>query len=183
MKYSLLSDIAKEFDIPVSTLRYYEKEGALPFLRRNSSGYFLIDDADLTALYLLRALRDAGCSVKSITEVMKIAHQAKLCEQNSKDFDAFFPAVIQILSQHTDELLEKQQELLWQLQVTNYLRWKFFKYLQSGTSKFEEPTYPGPLPPSFLQNVPQFSYDVLLNAYLEKYSAPSNRNPMPEVKP
>ena len=33
-----ISEVSKKYDIPVDTLRYYEKAGLLPNVRKNSSG-------------------------------------------------------------------------------------------------------------------------------------------------
>lgn len=169
MQYSL-SDIAKEFDIPVSTLRYYEKEGALPFLRRSANGYFVVDKADLTTLQLLRCLRDAGCSVKMITDLMKQADEKKNLEKDGVFNQDFFASTLQQLALHSDDLMRQQQLLLWQMQITNYLRWLFLRYLQAGTSAINDIPYPGPLPPHFTENTAQLNFEEILSAYAEKYA-------------
>ena len=115
----LLSDIAKKFGIPVSTLRYYEKTGALPFLRRNANRYFLVDKADITSLYLLQCLRNSGCPVKTIVDIMKKVDKNKRDEGASGGSPDSFASILQLLCQHSDELMRQQQLLLWQTQVAS----------------------------------------------------------------
>ena len=46
MGYSI-GQVAKKTGLSVHTLRYYEKEGLLPFVRKNSSGLRVFSDSDL----------------------------------------------------------------------------------------------------------------------------------------
>lgn len=41
-----VGEMAKLLDIPASTLRYYDKEGLLPFVERSSDGIRLFKDSD-----------------------------------------------------------------------------------------------------------------------------------------
>ena len=168
MQYSL-SDLSRKFNIPVSTLRYYEKEGALSFLHRSPSGYFLADEADLTSLQLLHCLRDAGCPVKMITDIMVGAERQKQLDGKGSNDTSFFSFVLQRLTVHSDKLLRQQQLLIWQMQIVNYLRWLFVRYLEAGTSVINDVDYPGILPPDFLKNTSQLSFENLAAAYAEKY--------------
>ena len=46
MGYSI-GQVAKKTGLSVHTLRYYEKEGLLPFVRKNGSGLRVFSDSDL----------------------------------------------------------------------------------------------------------------------------------------
>ena len=41
-----VGEMAKLLDIPASTLRYYDKEGLLPFVERSSGGIHLFRESD-----------------------------------------------------------------------------------------------------------------------------------------
>ena len=61
MEYSI-KEVSQMTNIPATTLRYYDKEGLLPFLERKESGYRVFHDSDLTMLQLLECLKSTGHS-------------------------------------------------------------------------------------------------------------------------
>ncbi|MBQ7479271.1 MAG: MerR family transcriptional regulator [Selenomonadaceae bacterium] len=54
--------------IPATTLRYYDKEGLLPFLERRPSGYRAFSDIDLSMLQVLQCLKDTGMSIEEMKQ-------------------------------------------------------------------------------------------------------------------
>ena len=44
--------------IPATTLRYYDKEGILPFLERKESGHRMFSEQDLSMLRIIECLKD-----------------------------------------------------------------------------------------------------------------------------
>ena len=64
---------AEMFDLSVDTLRYYERVGVIPPIHRNSSGYRDYTTNDLNWIYLAKNLRNAGLSVESLIEFVKLA--------------------------------------------------------------------------------------------------------------
>lgn len=167
MQYTL-SEMSKIFEIPVSTLRYYEKQGGLPFLRRDENGYFLIDTADLPSMQLLKLLIDAGLPVKDTAALASLTDRSKLIAEPEK-ISEIYREVAAELQNHINNLLRKQQELLWQLELTNYLHWQFERYALHGTSIVPDEPYPGPLPPDFNDSIVPISYEELTKEFLEKY--------------
>ena len=63
-----ISDVSKKFGITPDTLRYYEREGLIPPIRRNQAGYRKYDDYDLNWVYFVKCMRTAGISVESMKE-------------------------------------------------------------------------------------------------------------------
>lgn len=54
--------------IPATTLRYYDKEGLLPFIERRESGYRLFSDGDIMMLRVIECLKSTGMSIKDIRQ-------------------------------------------------------------------------------------------------------------------
>lgn len=48
-KYTV-KDAAKLMGVPTSTIRYYDKEGLLPFMERMESGYRIFTEKDIATL-------------------------------------------------------------------------------------------------------------------------------------
>ena len=55
MAYTV-GEMAKRLDVPASTLRYYDKEGLLPFVARSPGGMRIFQDADLEWLKVIGCL-------------------------------------------------------------------------------------------------------------------------------
>ncbi|MEG8980328.1 MerR family transcriptional regulator [Priestia megaterium] len=64
-KYSI-SEVAKELNLTTYTLRYYDKEGLLPFVERTPSGTRLFKESDINALKIIECLKDTGMPIKEI---------------------------------------------------------------------------------------------------------------------
>ena len=55
-----VGEMAKLLDIPASTLRYYDKEGLLPFVERSSGGIRLFKDSDFEWLSIIECMKQTG---------------------------------------------------------------------------------------------------------------------------
>lgn len=65
MTYSI-SEAARMLGIAPSTLRYYDKEGLLPFIGRTESGARVFRDEDFDALRLIQCLKKTGMTIRAI---------------------------------------------------------------------------------------------------------------------
>ena len=65
MTYSI-SEVAKELNLTVYTLRYYDKEGLMPFVERTPSGTRLFKESDIDALKVIECLKSTGMPIKEI---------------------------------------------------------------------------------------------------------------------
>lgn len=66
MKTYSISEVANELNLTVYTLRYYDKEGLLPFVERTSSGIRKFKDSDIEALKVIECLKSTGMPIKEI---------------------------------------------------------------------------------------------------------------------
>ncbi|MBU8731069.1 MerR family transcriptional regulator [Cytobacillus oceanisediminis] len=66
MKTYTISEVAKELNLTVYTLRYYDKEGLMPFVERTPSGNRLFKESDLSALKVIECLKATGMPIKEI---------------------------------------------------------------------------------------------------------------------
>ena len=67
MGYSI-SKAADRTGLSTFTLRYYEKEGLLPFVERTPSGTRCFKDSDFEWLAMIQCLKNTGMSIKDIKE-------------------------------------------------------------------------------------------------------------------
>jgi DNA-binding transcriptional MerR regulator len=66
MKTYSISEVAKELNLTVYTLRYYDKEGLMPFVERTASGTRLFKESDIDALKIIECLKSTGMPIKEI---------------------------------------------------------------------------------------------------------------------
>lgn len=65
MAYTV-GEMAKILHVAPSTLRYYDKEGLLPFVERSSGGIRLFKDSDVEWLSMIECMKQTGMPIKEI---------------------------------------------------------------------------------------------------------------------
>jgi len=79
MEYRI-GDAAKQVGLSIDTLRYYEKEGLLPRVRRSPSGTRYYAETDLACLRFIQRSQRMGFSLKEIRELLSLrANPAQAC--------------------------------------------------------------------------------------------------------
>jgi DNA-binding transcriptional MerR regulator len=67
MIYSI-KEVANKFGLSIHTLRYYDKEGLMPFIERDKSGNRVFTEKDLNWVAMVCCLKDTGMSIKDIKQ-------------------------------------------------------------------------------------------------------------------
>ncbi|MCP1184219.1 MerR family transcriptional regulator [Paenibacillus sp. 1781tsa1] len=70
MTYSI-GEVAKKLDLTVYTLRYYDKEGLMPFVERTTNGTRLFKDSDIDFLKIIQCLKLTGMPIKDIKDFIE----------------------------------------------------------------------------------------------------------------
>ena len=65
----MIGQVAEMFDLPISTLRYYDKQGLFPNMER-VSGIRRFSDTEIEALRVIECLKKAGMEIKDIRQFM-----------------------------------------------------------------------------------------------------------------
>lgn len=100
MGYSI-AEVAEKTNLTPHTLRYYEKEGLLPFVDRSDTGNRDFKEKDLEWLELICCLKNTGMSIKQIKEVIA------LCLKG----DDTLEIRREIFISHREEVLSQIEEL------------------------------------------------------------------------
>lgn len=61
-----IGEVVKKTGLSAHTLRYYEKEGLLPFVTKSSSGLRVYTESDLGWLTMIECLKSSGLQIKEI---------------------------------------------------------------------------------------------------------------------
>lgn len=70
MKYCSISEAAAKFNIPESTLRYYEKKGLLPLIERDEAGRRLFSEDQIALLETVICLKSTHMPISGIKQYM-----------------------------------------------------------------------------------------------------------------
>lgn len=67
-----INDVATICDLSVYTIRFYDKEGLLPFVTRNNAGNRQFSETDLEMIKLICCLKNSGMQVKEIKQYIDL---------------------------------------------------------------------------------------------------------------
>ncbi len=104
-----INDIAKICDISVYTIRFYDKEGLLPFVTRNSSGNRQFSEEDLDLVKLICCLKNTGMQVKEIKQYIDLCMQGEVTAAARR----------QIMDDHRKAILRQIDDLKKNLTIVN----------------------------------------------------------------
>ncbi len=108
MKTYSISEVAKKLNLTVYTLRYYDKEGLIPFVERTSSGTRLFKDSDIEALKVIECLKSTGMPLKEIKNFIDWCSEGDSTLQQR--YDMFLERKASVEAQM--EQLKKTMELI-----------------------------------------------------------------------
>ena len=75
-----IGQVSERFELPVSTLRYYDKEGLFPTLTR-TSGIRRFGEQEIEALRVIECLKRSGLEIKEIKQFME------WCQEGSRTYE------------------------------------------------------------------------------------------------
>lgn len=118
-----VGEMAKLLGITASTLRYYDKEGLLPFVERSSGGIRMFQESDFEWLQVIGCMKKAGMSIKDIRQYIEMALQGD---------ETIAPRLA--MFRHQREVLKQQMEELQRtMQMVDYKCWYYETALEAGT--------------------------------------------------
>jgi len=105
MDYSI-KQVSEQTNLKPHVLRYYEKEGLLPFVSRSESGILRYSEYDLEWIGLICCLKNTGMSIKQIKDFVILSLQGNETLKQRCD----------LLIEHKRNVEEQIQEMKTHLQ-------------------------------------------------------------------
>ena len=118
-----VGEMAKRLDMPASTLRFYDKEGLLPFVERSPGGIRMFQDTDLEWLQIIGCMKKAGMSIRDIRQYIELARQG----------DDTIALRLAMFRRQREVLLGRLAELQHTLETVEYKCW-FYETAQAAGS-------------------------------------------------
>lgn len=118
-----IGETAKRLNIAASTLRYYDKEGLLPFVERSNGGIRIFKDEDFEWLGIIECLKKTGMPIKEIKEFVD------WCVAGDATIDQRL-ALIKAQQEAVERQIQAMQE---NLKMLSYKRWYYETAKQAGS--------------------------------------------------
>lgn len=134
-----VSEMAKLLNVTPSTLRYYDREGLLPFVERSENGIRVFKDEDLRWLKIISCLKSAGMTLKNIRRYIEIAMEG----------DETVDARLQLLMDQREQILKQMAELQHTLDVVEYKCWYYQTAKETGSEEIPKNMSDDELPEQF----------------------------------
>ena len=119
-----IAEVANKYGLTPDTLRYYERVGLVPAVKRSAGGIRNYSEEDCRWVEYIRCMRSAGVSIETLAEYVKLFQQGA----------ATIPARKQLLLEQRKQIAERIDELN---AVLNRLDWKLDGY-EDRMLKYEE---------------------------------------------
>ncbi len=108
-----IQELAKTLDIPVSTIRYYERKNLLTesHFSRKSNNYRVYNDKAIERVRLIRAAQQAGITLRELQDYIDEWEENSISNEQKRDF-------------FNQKLVEVEQRIIGLNQVRQYIMTK-----------------------------------------------------------
>lgn len=117
-----IKEVCEKFDITADTLRYYERVGVIPEVNRTSGGSRDYTEENLKWVKNAICLREAGISIESIAEYVKLFKQG----------DETIAAWLSLLIETKEQVLEAKKKYDDALAMLDYKIERYEEAIKTG---------------------------------------------------
>jgi len=122
MKYTI-GQVAAKMGVTIPTLRYYDKEGLLPFVDKKPDGTRIFKDEDFQWLEIIACMKNSGMSIKNIKKYMD------LCQEG----DGTLNKRLEIFFERKEAVQKQMEELNKVMETINHKIWYYETAIEAGT--------------------------------------------------
>lgn len=113
------------FQLPISTLRYYDKEGLFPHLKR-VNGVRQFSESEIETLRVIDCLKRSGLEIKDIKEYMALCSLGNATLKQRKA----------IFEKQKEEVLQEMEKLQKVLSMLNYKCWYYDQAIEKNDEAY-----------------------------------------------
>lgn len=118
-----IKEVSEKINLPASTIRYYDKQGLLPFLERSESGYRSFSENDIGMLNMIECLKRTGMPINEIKQFCQWVQQGDASLQQRYD----------MFQERRMAVQEQMEQLKKTMEVIEYKCWYYKTALNAGT--------------------------------------------------
>ena len=100
-----MKEVSQTYSLSMYTIRYYDKEGLLPFVKRDQSGRRIFTEEDMEQIGFICCLKDSEMPIKDIKDYISLYQNQKMQEAKM------------ILIEHRDKIVSQIKALESNLRI------------------------------------------------------------------
>lgn len=135
-----IGEISKMFQLPISTLRYYDKEGLFPHLKR-VNGVRQFSESEIETLRVIDCLKKSGLEIKEIKEYMSLCSLGNTTLKQRKE----------IFEKQKEEVLQEMEKFQKVLSMLNYKCWYYDQAIEKNDESYVQALSFNQFPPQIQQ--------------------------------
>lgn len=118
-----IGETAEILNIAPSALRYYDKEGLLPFVERSSGGIRMFKEEDFNWLFIIDCLKKSGLSIKDIKNYIDMTLKG----------DKTIEERLEMFRKQREKVINRMDELQETLDTLEYKCWFYETAKKKGS--------------------------------------------------
>jgi len=126
--YYSIGEVAEKLNLPKSTIRYYDKEGLLPFVERKESGIRMFAESDIAMLQVIECLKSTGLSIKDIKKF------SEWCLKGDESLQERYELFLESRKNVKEQIAELQKAL----ELIEHKCWYYETALEAGTESIHK---------------------------------------------
>ncbi len=138
MHYTI-GETAERLGVAPSTLRYYDKEGLLPFVERSPGGVRLFRDTDFKWLNIIECLKKTGMPIRDIRTYIDLCFEG----------DHTISARQALIDKQRQAVLSQMEQLQETLAILNYKHWYYERAKEAGSCSVNDSLPPDAVPEEY----------------------------------
>lgn len=131
-----IGQVSEMTGLPISTLRYYDKEGLFPHMER-VSGMRRFGEQELEALHVIECLKASGLEIRDIRQFMQ------WCTEGTSSY----PKRRELLERQKETLEAQMDDLRRSLAMLQFKCWYYEQAMRDGGEEHIHAMLPDKLPP------------------------------------
>ncbi len=155
MQYSI-GEVAKMTGLSPSTLRFYDKEGLFPSLKRQS-GKRIFDDGHIESLRIIECLKRSGLEIRDIRRFMELTTKGSASYAQRRE----------LMEERRLKTLEQIEELQKTLAVLEYKCWYYDEAISRGNEDFAQ---------GAPDSLPKEARDLYARAFIQNANHPERES-------
>ncbi|AOT69538.1 MerR family transcriptional regulator [Geosporobacter ferrireducens] len=105
-----IAEVSKKYGLSADTLRYYERVGLIPEVKRNKSGIRDYTEEDCRWIEFIKCMRSAGLPIETLIEYVRLVQQG----------DETIDARKELLIEQRKQLIEKMEDMKKTIERLDY---------------------------------------------------------------
>ena len=126
-----IAEVSERYGIPQDTLRYYEREGVIPEIKRGNGNIRDYSEEDCKAIVFAQCLKAAGFSVEDIVEYRRLSDIG----------DETIPDRLALMQRKREDMVQQREALDKALRLLNHKIVCYERAVETGVLSWDDPNF------------------------------------------